>query len=129
MTVRGMASRRPGRWVLLAVMGVPLLAGCRSWQATPATPAALIADQRPAEVRVTLADESVVTIERPSIVSDTIRGLTASENVRAAIEDVRTLEVRRTSVPKSMALVVLHVAAVVSLIALVVHVQPHYRGF
>ena len=124
-----MVSRRPGRWVLLAVMGVPLLAGCRSWQATPAAPAALIADGRPAEVRVTLADESVVTIERPSIVSDTIRGLSASGNVRAAIEDVRTLEVRRSSVPKSMAFVILHVAAVVSFIAIVVDLQPHYRGF
>jgi hypothetical protein len=114
---------------VLAMAALPLVAGCRSWQATPIAPATLIADEGPTEIRVTFADERVVTIERPSIVSDSIRGLTREGTVRAAIDDVRSLEVRRSSFPKSLAFVVFHVAAVVSFIAIIVDLQPHYRGF
>jgi hypothetical protein len=41
---------------------------------------------------------------------------------------VRSLEVRRTSVPKSVAFVVSKVAAIVTFVAIIVYVQPHYRG-
>ena len=117
------------RWTVLALATLPVLASCRSWQATPVAPASLIAEERPVEVRVTLADDRVVTLERPSIVSDSIRGLTPDGTVRAAIADVQAVEVRRTSLPKSLAFVVFHVAAVVSVIAVIVDLQPHYRGF
>jgi hypothetical protein len=80
-------------------------------------------------VRVTFSDASVVTFERPSIVADSIQGSTASGDVRRSVADVRGLEVRRSSVAKTGAFFVLQAAAVVSFIALVVHVQPHYRGF
>jgi len=104
------------------------LGGCQSWQATEVYPGVLIAEQRPDAVRITLVDSSVVTFERPTIVADSIGGFTRTGNVRAAVEDVRTLEVRRASVPKSLAFIVFHAAAVVSFVAIIVWLQPHYRG-
>jgi hypothetical protein len=109
--------------LLLAPLG-----GCHSWQATEVPLPLLIAERRPDAIRVTLADSSVVTFERPTIDADSIRGLTPTGNVRAPVEDVRSLEVRRTSVPKSVAFVVSKVAAIVTFVAIIVYVQPHYRG-
>jgi len=120
-------SRRP-RLLLLACLLVPLW-GCRSWQAASIPPAILIAQERPDVVRVTLADSSVVTLQRPAMVADSIRGSTPEGFVRASVEDVRTLEVRRTSVPKTLSFFVFQAAAIVTFIAVIVDLQPHYRGF
>ena len=80
-------------------------------------------------MRVTLADGSRMTMVTHELRPDSLIGTMASGGpVRAAVGDVQTLEVQRFSLPRTASLVVTHASALVTVIALIVHVQPHYRG-
>lgn len=115
---------RNGWFVLL-----PTLVACHSWRSASGPPGAFIAAERPHVVRLTRTNGSMVTLERPSVVGDSILGAAGGAAARAATADVKTLEVRYTSVPKTLALLVAHASAVVTFVAFVIDLQPHYRGF
>jgi hypothetical protein len=117
------------RRALLTAMIVPMLAGCHSWRPTTAPPRDVIELEAPRTVRITREDGSVTTVLGPRLVADSIIGTTASGTTRIATADVWTLEVERSSPVRTTALVVGHVSAVVSLIALIIAFQPHYSGF
>ena len=50
------------------------LTGCYSWRPTTISPAQLIAEEQPDKVRVTLTDETRLTLDRPRIGNDSIWG-------------------------------------------------------
>ena len=112
----------------LALVG-PALAACQTWRMPSVAPQTLIEGERPRVVRATLDDGRVLTLTQPVIVSDTIVGTTLLGLERAPMSQLRSLEVRRTSVPRTLALIVTHVSAVVTAIAVIIEIQPHYRGF
>lgn len=126
--MRPATSRRSGarRWTRLGLVSVLLLAGCQSWRASSLGPERLIEEERPASIRVTLEDGRVATLTDPTLVSDTIVGTGAGGIQRTAVSEVQGLEVRRTSVPKIAALVLANVTTVVTVIALIVDLLPHY---
>lgn len=115
------------RGALFLLLGTQLLAGCQSWRASSLGPQALLEEERPGMIRVTLDDGRVATLSDPRMVADTIVG--TGDTQRAAAGEVRTLEVRRTSIPRTVALMVAHVTAVVTVVAFIIEIQPHYRGF
>lgn len=89
----------------------------------------MVTDGPRGSARVTLADGSRTTLWTHEIQRDSIIGTTAAgDDVRAAAGDVRSFEVPRLNATRTATLVVFHASALVSLIALIVHVQPHYRG-
>jgi hypothetical protein len=126
MSVRSLHPR--GR-ALMVLLGATLLAGCHSWRASSLSPQALLAEERPEVLRVTLEDGGTVTFMQPRLVSDTIVGTSEAGTERAPLGRVRLLEVRRSSLPKTLGLVVTHAAIVVTSIVLIINAQPHYRGF
>jgi hypothetical protein len=80
-------------------------------------------------VRLTLADGSQVILARPVVVADSIVGSgEVGSVVRAGAGDVRALEVRRLNLTRTASLVVTQASFILSMIALIVHLQPHYRG-
>lgn len=83
-------------------------------------------EERPGTLRVTLADGDTLTFSQPTLVSDTIVGSAESGTQRAAVAEVRMLEVRRTSLPKTLGLVVAHASALLTAIVLIIDAQPHY---
>ena len=97
-----------------------LLAGCRTWQAASISPERLIAEQRPASVRVTTDGGAILTLRNPMIVADSIVASEAPPSglaftpprIGVVSDDVRTLEVARFSAPRTLGL-----AAVVALAA------------
>ena len=115
--------------IAILLSALPLLAGCQSWRASSVAPSTVLTEERPEVVRVTLSDGEVVTLAQPRLVSDTIVGASEAGMERAAVGEVRTLEVRRTSFTRTFGLVLTHAAAVVTAIVLIIDAQPHYRGF
>ena len=87
------------------------LTGCNSWHTPTISPAEVIADEKPSEVRVTLKDGTRLTLDDPTIRGDSIGTV-------AALSDVRTIEVRRFSIGKTVGLVLgAPVVGIVSLLA------------
>ena len=94
-----MWNRRTYRWRLIATLLIAVhLAGCYSWRATTTSPAEVIAEEQPSAVRVTLTDGTRLTLDAPTIRGDSIGRV-------AALSDVRTIEVRRFSIGKTVGLV------------------------
>ena len=89
----------------------------------------MVAEERPRQVRLTRVDGDTLTIERPTIAGDSIVGLSGIFFRRVAISDVQLLEVERISPTKTAAMFVAQAGAVVSIIALIIDLLPHYRGF
>lgn len=106
-----------------------LLGGCQSWRPTAVAPRQFISEEAPETVRMTLTDGRTLTMSGPRVESDSIVGVTESGTTRIAAGDLSTLEVRRPSPTRTIALALVHASAVVTLIALIVAVQPHYSGF
>jgi hypothetical protein len=100
-------------------------AACHSWQPSAI---ALVAEERPSTVRVTLADGRVATIANPTVVADSIVGVGEGGRGAVAAADVRVVEVNRLSLTRTTSLVVVHVSAAVTFLAYIVHWLPHYRG-
>jgi hypothetical protein len=114
---------------LVAILLLLSTAGCYAWRPTATAPGRLVAEQSPPSIRATMMDGRMVTVSNPTLVNDTIVGATAAGEERAAAADVLSVDVRRLSVTRTVSLFVMHASAVVGLIAAIVHVQPHYRGF
>ena len=128
--MRGGTERVSRAWAKrTALLLLPLMVGCRSWQATPFEQAYPSGSERPERVRLLLADSSVVVLERPVLSADSIRGFTeGGRNVSAATGDLQSFEVQRFSIVKSIAAVLAHVSTIVSVVTVIIDVQPHYRG-
>jgi hypothetical protein len=112
---------------VLVLLSVVAFAGCRTWRPVDASGLA-IAEARPDAVRLVRTDGTRVTVSRPVISSDSIVGYDGFDPVGAALTDVRTIEVQRWSAPRTAGLVVAQASLVLHLFALIVQVQPHYRG-
>jgi hypothetical protein len=103
------------------------LGGCASWHQPEALPSAVVTEERPRLVRVTRADGRTQTLERPVIVGDTI---VASRSIfnSVSLSDVQRFEVPRFSATKTFAFVAAQAGLVMSVMALIVDLLPHYRG-
>ncbi len=93
----------------IAALLMVLLTACQTWQGTAVSPQQLIPAERPSSVRATLKSGERVTLENPIVRNDSIFGVTdagvatlAGEGV--ASEDIGLLEVRRTSILRSIGL-------------------------
>ena len=76
--------RRAGLVVLM--VAVP---GCNQWEVQAGAPAAIVAENKPSEIRVQRADSSRLVIVRPLVVGDSIRGRSGA----IALAEVVSLEV------------------------------------
>ena len=95
------------------------LAACTYWQAGSPNPAEFISEKQPEKVRVTRADGSKFELRHPTILGDSLvgtvgGGLVPEDILRslATMSDVQRVEVKKTSVGKTVALVGVGVAAV-----------------
>ena len=89
-----------------------LLAGCKTWQPTSLSPERLIAEQRPASVRVTVDGGATLTLRNPTLVNDSLVSLEASPaglafappRIGVVADHVRSVEVPRFSAPRTIGL-------------------------
>ena len=88
-----------------AALLVVLLTACHSWRPTAAGPHRLIATEQPSSVRVTLTGGEVVTLQSPTMRSDSIIGVLGGAVVAVASGDVGLVEVRRFSIWKTIGFV------------------------
>ena len=117
-----MSTRKPplARRFIAALLMV-LLTACHSWRPTTVSPQRLIAEDQPSSVRVTLIeygfpprmDDETVTIDDPTMRNDSIVGDTG---LGVASRDIRSLEVRRFSVRKTVGLVLAAYVAFVRIV-------------
>ncbi len=98
-----MSMRNPLARRVIAALLLVLLTACHSWQPTTVSPQGWTPEERPSSVRVTLATGETVTVENPTVRNDSIVGVTDA-SVGVASRDVRSLEVRRFSVGKTIEL-------------------------
>ena len=96
-------SMRPLTRRVIAAPLLVLLTACYNWRATTVSPQTLIPAEQPSSVRVTLLNGETVTVENPTVRNDSIVGVTDA-SVGVASRDVRSLEVRRFSVGKTIEL-------------------------
>ena len=95
---------------LSAVLLPAYLSACTSWQVPTVSPEQAITEDQPSKVRVTLTDSSVVEMEQPRIVGDTLRGVVKSEAADSLVErdvllaDIANLEVSKTDATNSVLL-------------------------
>ena len=113
--MRTPSAKRPVAALLLV-----LFTGCQTWQPTTASPRTLFPDERPTSVRLTLPDGAVVTISDPVLRNDSIVSAvapaavsgstefavfatpTAPAALSVALVNVRTLEVKRFSLTRTI---------------------------
>jgi len=84
------------------------LSGCTGWQTQRVTPQRVLEDSHYVRrgVRVTTADGRRLEIEHPTLRADTLTGTRDRAAVAIPLDQVRRLDVRRPSVPRTAALVV-----------------------
>ena len=107
---------------------VAVLTGCRTWQPITVAPGPVIAETRPDGVRIVRTDGTRIDISQPQVRADSIVGFDGFDPVGAPFSEVSSVEVPRWSVPRTTALIVAQASLVLHLFALIVQVQPHYRG-
>jgi hypothetical protein len=118
---------RYGR-VVFVLMVVAALAGCRTWQPITAAPGPVIADSRPDGVRLVRTDGTRIDVSRPQVRADSIVGFDGFDPVGAPLSEVSSVEIPRWSVTRTTGLIVAQASLVLHLFALIVQLQPHYRG-
>ncbi|HIF07834.1 MAG TPA: hypothetical protein EYQ64_13055 [Gemmatimonadetes bacterium] len=114
-------SRRASRYRrFLCAPLLVLLVGCHTWQPTTVSPRAFASEERPASVRLTLADGRTLTLKNPVMRNDSIvsivstgasedRRFSPSEVVGVAMGDIDSMEVQRFSRAKTIGFVVVAV--------------------
>lgn len=90
------------RSLFVPVVLVLMSTGCVTWRASELAPTELIQQEAPVRVRVTGTDGMQLTLERPQIRAGAIVA-TASPGAML-LDDVRTIEVERVSVARTIAL-------------------------
>ena len=73
------------------------ITGCTSWRAQQPSPAGLLGDKPPHQVRVTLADGRNITVGSPRLSADTLRGLSGRDSVQFSVADIRSVAVPHTA--------------------------------
>ncbi|MGE0157935.1 MAG: hypothetical protein AB7T31_00910 [Gemmatimonadales bacterium] len=116
--------RRAGLLLFLSIA----LAGCRTWQTAEGAPGPAIAAARPDAVRLVRSDGTRLSVSEPTLRSDSIVGFDGFDLVGAPLADVRSVELQRWSVPRTAGFLVAQASLVLHVFALIVQVQPHYRG-
>jgi hypothetical protein len=86
---------------------VVLSAACSTWRVQPVGPEQLIAERRPAEVRLSRADGSRLVLYRPIVRNDSVVGQAARDSAGVPVSDVSAVAVRRGDALKTVGLVVL----------------------
>lgn len=104
-----MRTRVPLSRRFIAALLLALLTGCQSWQPTTVSPRAVILEERPSSVRVTLTNGAIMTVVDPAMRNDSIVSTEAGV-AAVASRDVRLFEVRRFSTVKTIAFVIATVA-------------------
>ena len=94
------------RRVIAALLIVPLTA-CHSWQPITASPQGWTPEGQPPSVRATLTSGEVMTVTDPIIRNGSILGYSDADVAAVALGDVRSLEVRRFSIGRTLGLGVL----------------------
>ena len=97
-----MNTRTPLTRRVIAALLLVLLTACHSWQPTTVSPQRLISEERPSSVRVTLTNGRQLTLVNTSIRNDSI--VHGDGRAYVPVSDVSTIEVRRLSVWKTIAL-------------------------
>ena len=98
MTMRPLTRR------LIAALLLVLLTSCYSWRPTTISPARIIAEEEPSTVRVTLADGTQLTLDDPTIRSDSI--VSKEGEAQVVVSDVSRVELRLLSVAKTIGIIV-----------------------
>lgn len=99
-------------WILAIVGALLPLGGCKTWQPSTVSPQRLIGEEDPSSIRVTTADGSIVTLDHPRVVNDSIVSLdgsgqeTSFDRPRRGVlsTEVRSVEVARFSPGRSLGL-------------------------
>jgi hypothetical protein len=113
--------------VILVLVCMTATTACRTWHPVDVSGPAL-ATGAPDVVRIVRTDGTRATLEDPRIVADSIVGFEGFDPVRTALVDVESVELQRWSGPRTVGLIVAQASVVLHFVALIVHVQPHYRG-
>ena len=104
-----MRTRVPLSRRFIAALLLALLTGCHSWQPTIVSPRAVVLEERPSAVRVTLTNGAIMTVVDPAMRNDSIVSTEAGV-AAVASRDVRLLEVQRFSAVKTIAFAIATVA-------------------
>lgn len=101
-----------GRRIVACALLCTFLAACSSWRVVTPTPTEYFQNQRPGEVRVTRTNSSQVTLRAPALLGDTLVGTAGgglvqgdtARHISVPLRDVRTLEIRKVSVTRTLGL-------------------------
>ena len=136
MDARIVHCRRPPLAALTALV-VALQPACYDWHATGVGPVEYIGTERPDVVRVTLADGTVVDIEAPQVIGESITGVLPPQGrgremdpdpVTVPAAAVRIMEVRELSRPRTFVAVAVVAAGMVAILTGVLSNRTHGRG-
>jgi hypothetical protein len=112
----------PVRRVVGCVLIASYLPACTSWRMQEVSPAQVVAEQQPEKIRVTLTDSSQVTLQRPSVSGDTLRGVEQVGQTSRVVtrghsaiplSNVAYVSVSETSAGKTAGLVIVGLGVVV----------------
>jgi hypothetical protein len=126
-------------------MSMLLLTGCHSWGAVTVSPRQLIEEQQPDRIRVLHADGRRLDLRDPRIESDWLtavrrsqefvgsssrgrRSAMVEDTVRIALTNVRTVDVRRFSLPKTVGAVIAGATGVVVVLYLICAADDCFAG-
>jgi hypothetical protein len=94
------------RQIVCTLMLALQITGCTSWRAQQPSPAGLLGDKPPHQVRITLADGRKITVTSPRLSADTLRGQSGRDSVRFSVADIRGVAVPHTNAAATAALTV-----------------------
>ena len=112
------------RRILSGLLLPAYLSSCTSWQVQPVSPEQAITEDQPSKIQLILSDSTMVEMEQPRIVGDTLRGLVKGGAEESLVErdvllaDIATVRVRKTSVNGRFYAVGIYIAATAALLAL-----------
>lgn len=92
--------------LLIALLGLLALTGCRSWRVSTAPTAQVLSEEQPDQIRVArISDSSEVVLHQPTIIGDSLRGLPTALAIQAMmipLADIREVAVRRFDLGKTL---------------------------
>jgi hypothetical protein len=94
MSARRIASRASLALSLAMALSV---VSCAHWRRQWVAPEAVVADERPVQIRVVRKDGTQLTLRDPGVVGDSLIGMVEKERRAIALTDVDHLSVRRGS--------------------------------
>jgi len=131
------AHRRRAALAALTALVVALQPACYNWHTSEVGPTEYLGTERPDVVRVTLADGSVVQIEDPHVIGESITGVLPPQGRGREMEPlpvtvpagaVRTMEVRELSAPRTAIAAAVVAVGAVAIVVGVLSNRTHGRG-